>query len=72
MDRDGRQGWSRRAEAGWDRCFGTQRARQLAAMSPNVVRLYCSPGEIVSDGRQQWRVSNNYTLEEISDGQVQA
>ncbi len=72
MDRDGHQGWSRASETGWDRVFGvpSPRVAQLLAMSPNVVRLYCSPGEIISDGRAAWRVTNNYRLEEVEDAGI--
>lgn len=66
MDRDGRQGWSRRAEAAWDRAFG-RRTPPL----PEHVRMarlgYLDPGEVVTVRGHRWVVTPARTLEELPD-----
>lgn len=66
VGRDGHQGWSRASEEAWERVFRrSERGAELLRMSPNVLRLYCDPGEIVEAGGRRWRVTPYHRLEEI-------
>ena len=65
MGRDGHQGWSREAEAGWERVFGPQPRR--VSLEPFGTPEYFQIGEIIEETNTgtRWRVTPDFMLEEV-------